>query len=80
MRVRGYIKHRLRLVSDGRGSGSSMPSPASSQTPPWTGTREKRDGALQILKRKRVRVCVCVYVCVCVCVCVFVCVCVCVWD
>ena len=45
-----------RLVSDGRGSGSSMPSPASSQTPPWTGTREKRDGALQILKRKRVSV------------------------
>ena len=42
--------------SDGRGSGSSMPSPASSQTPPWTGTREKGTVLCGLLKRKRVSV------------------------
>ena len=47
MRVRGYIKHRLRLVSDGRGSGSSMPSPGVEPNTSLGGTREKKDGALR---------------------------------
>ena len=47
MRVRGYIKHRLRLVSDGRGSGSSMPSPGVEPNTSLDGNERKRDGALR---------------------------------
>ena len=42
VRVRGYIKHRLRLVSDGRGSGSSMPSPGVEPNTSLDGNERKK--------------------------------------